>query len=174
MAMRPLQIYSTLAWVEAMLSGLYTQGKYALYNPENDSYSVLGVALDLSNYPRVHNDDFASVYPVIARQKTVSEIWFERMFGLPYGPSHYKAVNDLSNNYLACCALLLNAVPPMLQSAKWHELHAKMMSRFKASIGNSVEKTSETDLQSNTVDAVQSDVPQQSTGVVVPLRDRKV
>lgn len=167
MAMSARQMHNILNWVEAMLSGQYTHGKYALYNSENDSFSALGVALDLLDHPMTYDaSDFINMYPVIARQETVNEQWFDRVFSLPYGPHHYKAVNDLSNNYLACCALVLNAVP--VRSERWQELHAKMMSRFRVSIGNSVEKTSETDAVPKTVGAVQSDVQQQNT------TDRKV
>lgn len=118
-----------LDWVEAMLSGQYKHGKVLLYNASLDTHSVHGVALRLAKHPVVWGNQFAEVYPV-QRNRFVSSLWFEKRFGLKHLPSHYQTVNDMTSNYLAVCALVLNACS---QTGKQRMLHNKMMQQFRSS-----------------------------------------
>ncbi len=148
--MTPQQNKNTLDWVEAMLSGQYRHGKKYLYNPVNDTYSAFGVALKLAGHDRVYESLFVNTYPVVPWDQSVSQKWFDARFGTNRQVGVIKTMNDLTNDYFAVCALLLNSC---LVGERQHNLHLSMMEEY-----SKAKETAGTDLQSKTVDAIQSNV----------------
>lgn len=127
--MTPQQYRNTLDWVEALLSGEYTHGKIRLYNPTNNTYSALGVALVLVGHERVFQNLFCDYSPVIGRTQSVRQEWLDNRFGTNRTVGVIKTMNDLTDDYLSVAALLLNSC---LAGERQSSLHRKMMEQFRA------------------------------------------
>lgn len=140
--MTPQQNKNTLDWVEAMLSGQYVQLKRQMFIPNTNLYSALGIACGLASWPIYALADYD--------RGLVSQYWFDARFGTNRQVGVIKTMNDLTNDYFAVCALLLNTC---LVGERQHNLHLDMMEKY-----SKAKETAGTDLQSKTVDAIQSNV----------------
>lgn len=128
--MNSQQEHNCLNWAAAMLSGQYKHGKVLLYNSALDTHSALGVVLRLAGHPTVHANQFADVYPV-SRNRFISSVWFDRLFGLKYPPGHYQTMNDATNNYYATAVLVLSACP---DSERKKQLYTDLLEQFNARV----------------------------------------
>jgi len=138
--MTPQQNKNTLDWVEAMLSGHYSHNKHQLFIPNTNLYSALGLACGLAGWPmQALMDRYTG---------TVSQHWFDARFGTNRQVGVIKTMNDLTNDYFAVCALLLNSC---LVGERQHNLHLDMMEKYREA-----NKAPGTDLQPSTVGAIQS------------------
>lgn len=140
--MTPQQNKNTLDWVEAMLSGEWGHNKHQLYIRGTRLRSAFGVACMLADWP--------TEAIVSADKGLVSQQWLDSRFGTNRQVGVIKSMNDLTNDYFAVCALLLNSC---LVGERQHNLHLSMMEEY-----SKAKETAGTDLQSKTVDAIQSNV----------------
>lgn len=126
-----IQNKNTLDWVEAMLSGKYIHNKHQLFICGTNLCSALGVACMLANWPPGAVED--------ANKGLVSQRWLDARFGTNRQVGVIKSMNDLTNDYFAVCALLLNSC---LVGERQHNLHLDMMEKFREA-----NKAAGTDLQ---------------------------
>lgn len=120
-----------LDWVEAMLSGKYQHGREVLFNPTTKCYCALGVAAVLMG---ARIDERGMVWwdidgTQMGHRGRIPEKLFSQHFGLNRPPAMYAKLSDMSTNYLAVVALLLNAVPV---TTRQQRLHAKFWEQVDA------------------------------------------